>query len=337
MTGPRQAGPSIHIGVNHVDAAKYPIHVPVLSGCLNDAGAMRDVAAQRGYGTTLLTDSEATAANVLDALASGVSRLSPGQTMLVTYAGHGSQVIDTSQDDINDLLDETWVLYDRQLIDDEINAVLSPAPAGSRILVVSDSCHSGTVTRDLMDPPVPYRAPMMPSVVLAYGDVGRAVSDAMTREAFADPVGAMTTAWPQLRQTVVAKAADALDDQWAEAAGVDVSRKSRKLNPSLAQRDLDLRPDTYRPYLSLAAGAQPTQAAILLLSACADNQTALDGKQNGLFTEELLGVLRDGLAHDYPSFMTEIARRVNQPNHLPSLFWSTAPDPDFERSEPLAP
>ena len=46
-----------------------------------------------------------------------------------------------------DKLDETWCLYDGQLIDDELYFELSKFAAGVRILVLSDSCHSGTVVR----------------------------------------------------------------------------------------------------------------------------------------------------------------------------------------------
>ena len=43
--------------------------------------------------------------------------------------------------------DETWVLYDRQLVDDELYSMWAKFAPGVRIFVLSDSCHSGTVTR----------------------------------------------------------------------------------------------------------------------------------------------------------------------------------------------
>jgi len=46
-------------------------------------------------------------------------------------------------------MDETWVLYDRQLVDDELYKIWSKFKPGVRILVLSDSCHSGTVPRDI--------------------------------------------------------------------------------------------------------------------------------------------------------------------------------------------
>jgi hypothetical protein len=39
------------------------------------------------------------------------------------------------------------VLYDRQLVDDELYGLYAGFKSGVRILVLSDSCHSGTVTR----------------------------------------------------------------------------------------------------------------------------------------------------------------------------------------------
>jgi hypothetical protein len=49
--------------------------------------------------------------------------------------------------DENDNLDETWCLYDGQLVDDELYAVWATFAPDVRILVLSDSCHSGTVVR----------------------------------------------------------------------------------------------------------------------------------------------------------------------------------------------
>jgi hypothetical protein len=43
-------------------------------------------------------------------------------------------------------MDETWVCYDRQLIDDQLYELWGKFKASVRILVLSDSCHSGTVS-----------------------------------------------------------------------------------------------------------------------------------------------------------------------------------------------
>jgi len=44
-------------------------------------------------------------------------------------------------------MDETWCLYDGEIVDDEPYALYGQFAQGVRILVFSDSCHSGTVTK----------------------------------------------------------------------------------------------------------------------------------------------------------------------------------------------
>jgi metacaspase-1 len=47
----------------------------------------------------------------------------------------------------SDKKDETWCLYDGELIDDELYNELGGFAAGVRVLVLSDGCHSGSVVR----------------------------------------------------------------------------------------------------------------------------------------------------------------------------------------------
>jgi hypothetical protein len=140
---------SIHIGLNHVDTAHYTAEgweVPVLAGCLNDANAMKAIAVSRGYQPTMLTESNATAAKVIAAIAQAAKNLTSGDHLLLTYSGHGAQIPDVNGDE-SDGMDETWVLYDRMLIDDELYCLWSQFKSGVRIFMLSDSCHSGTVAR----------------------------------------------------------------------------------------------------------------------------------------------------------------------------------------------
>jgi hypothetical protein len=82
--------------------------------------------------------------------------LESGDFFWLTYSGHGGQVSDTNSDDETDEKDETWVLYDRQLVDLELYALWGEFKPGVRIFVLSDSCHSGSVTRDIFDAAVPH-------------------------------------------------------------------------------------------------------------------------------------------------------------------------------------
>ncbi len=141
-------GRSLHIGLNDVSPAAYGGPVPSLNACEGDAADMLAIASLSGFvGKTLLTQN-ATRNAVLAELRAAASELVAGDIFLISYSGHGSQVVDRNNDE-DDNRDETWCLYDGQLIDDELYAAWSRFAKGVRIVVLSDSCHSGTVTRAL--------------------------------------------------------------------------------------------------------------------------------------------------------------------------------------------
>jgi len=154
-------GISLHIGLNKVNPAHYQDGDGrpwdgALQACEADARDMDALAKKRGFTTRrrLLT-SEATAEAVIAAIREAAAKLANGDLFLLTYSGHGGQVPDLNHDEgrlpsgKKDRMDETWVLYDRQLIDDELYTLWATFKAGVRISVLSDSCHSGTVVRDL--------------------------------------------------------------------------------------------------------------------------------------------------------------------------------------------
>ena len=153
---------SLHIGLNSVSPAHYGGWSGDLSACEADADDMRAIAASKGMKPTVLMTRQATRAAVLAALRKAAKSLKRGDLFFLTYSGHGGQVPDVTGEEI-DRQDETWCLWDSQLIDDELYLELSRFAAGVRILVLSDSCHSGTVTRDVM-PSAP-RPRMMPPLI----------------------------------------------------------------------------------------------------------------------------------------------------------------------------
>lgn len=143
---------ALHIGVNNVDPAKYAGWDGRLNGCENDSDTMKSIAEIEGYEITQLKSAAATTGNILAAIQSAADNLAAGDTFLLTYAGHGGQVPNTGTDIETDAQDETWVLYDRMLIDDELEAAFTKFRAGVNIILLSDSCHSGTVYRNLFIP-----------------------------------------------------------------------------------------------------------------------------------------------------------------------------------------
>ncbi len=138
-------GISLHIGLNQFDPAHYGSS-GVLKGCENDAGDLEKIAGQQGFQTQCLLTTQATRDAVIIAVRRAAFELQKGDIFLLTYSGHGGRLPDRNRDE-DDLLDETWCLYDGQLIDDELYVLWIGFKAGVRILVISDSCHSGTVLK----------------------------------------------------------------------------------------------------------------------------------------------------------------------------------------------
>ncbi len=134
---------SLHLGLNAVDPAHYAGWDGALAGCENDARDLAAIARSQGFDARVVLTRDARAEVVLGFLDRAASTLTRGDRVLVTFSGHGSQVDATDLGEI-DRLDETWALYDRMIIDNEIRAALDRMAAGVGAVVVLDCCHSGT-------------------------------------------------------------------------------------------------------------------------------------------------------------------------------------------------
>ena len=145
-------GLSLHLGLNYVDPKHYDGWDGELFACELDAKDMTALAKAQGFKPKTLLRKEVTAKNVKAEILKAAKALKSGDLFFLTYSGHGGQVPDTNGDegrfgDTKDGMDETWCLFDREFSDDELAALYAQFKAGVRILVLSDSCHSGTVTR----------------------------------------------------------------------------------------------------------------------------------------------------------------------------------------------
>jgi metacaspase-1 len=143
-------GRSLHIGLNSVDPSAYGGWDGQLKACEADANDMAAIAEGLGYETRKLLTADATSSAILEELAQAVTDLGDGDIFLLTYSGHGGQVPDSNGDE-PDRMDETWVSYDRQIVDDELYAAFGTFATGVRIAVLSDSCHSGSVVKAVLD------------------------------------------------------------------------------------------------------------------------------------------------------------------------------------------
>jgi metacaspase-1 len=139
-------GFGIHVGVNKVNPQSYDGWEGPLNACENDARHMSHMLEQRGYETTILLTRNATSHNFFKALGAVASEAKKGDIVVVSNSSHGSQVPDRDNDE-SDRMDETICLWDRQVLDDELEAAWAMFAPGVRIVFISDSCHSGTMVR----------------------------------------------------------------------------------------------------------------------------------------------------------------------------------------------
>jgi len=184
QAGTKARAVSLHIGLNAVSPAAYEGWDGPLAACEFDAHDMSAIAKSKGMKATVLLTAEATRAKTLAGIRTAAKALKSGDLFFLTYSGHGGQVDDIDHEE-RDRKDETWCLYDGQLIDDELYFALSKFASGVRILVLSDSCHSGTVTRNLPPPPpLPGKRPklMPPAVAMKVYTAHKAFYDKLQRD-----------------------------------------------------------------------------------------------------------------------------------------------------------
>lgn len=139
-------GISFHIGLNSVDPKHYQGWSGELTACEFDAKDMAAISKGRGFKPTVLLTKAATRNAVLKGMDAAAKSLTKGDIFFMTYSGHGGQLPDLNGDE-DDGLDETWCLFDGEFVDDELYLKLASFKAGVRVLVLSDSCHSGTVLK----------------------------------------------------------------------------------------------------------------------------------------------------------------------------------------------
>jgi len=135
------------VGIND-----YPGDGSDLNGCVNDAKAWAALLVEHyGFPTSevkILLDREATKAKMTAGLKSLLAGAKAGDVLVFTNSSHGTYLADTSGDE--SAYDEALCPYDcdqNLILDDELRELFSGLPDGVCLTVISDSCHSGTVTR----------------------------------------------------------------------------------------------------------------------------------------------------------------------------------------------
>ncbi len=294
----KKKGVSLHLGLNAVSPDHYEGWGGPLVACEFDANDMAALAKASGLKPKILLTKKATRANALAGIRAAAKQLKPGDLFLLTYSGHGGQVPDVTGEE-TDKQDETWCLFDGELIDDELYFELSKFAAGVRVLVLSDSCHSGTVTRAMpresLQAPADARSKMMPPAV------------AMRT------YGAHRDFYDKLQEAVAASA--------GKAQPVDPDAALALAHAAVSNR--------------LTTIATTCKAAVILISGCQDNQTSMDGNHNGAFTEKLLQVWDHGSYRgSYAKLHAAIKSRMPA-SQSPNLF-TLGPAARFLKQQPFS-
>lgn len=132
-----------------------------LRGCVNDVVNMTDVLVEL-YGfevgdISVVTDLDATKANIEAGLEHLVSRATAGDVLYFHFSGHGSNVPDQDGDEA-DNRDEIYCPSDldwrNPMRDDWIRELLDTVADGVNVTFVTDCCHSGSITRAIAPPDV---------------------------------------------------------------------------------------------------------------------------------------------------------------------------------------
>jgi hypothetical protein len=299
-------GFALAIGLNRVDPGHYSGWAGELSGCEPDARDMEAIAKSRGFVTETLLTREATRKNVRKKLVCLADRLKSGDLLVVSFSGHGGQVPDMNGDEEDDDLDETWCLYDGELLDDELFEFWMKFQPGVRILVFSDSCHSGTVLK-------------------------------MKKPDFENPdqnrIDMITDEWLKLRKSPKLKKSEILsivknnrimrmrvkpvararDPQFLTVDNINPVLMSRLVSPTILASTYSSHKAFYDRIGREAPREDATsvKASLILISGCEDHQASADIGFNGLFTWMLKKVWENGnFDGDHEKFYREIKNRV---------------------------
>lgn len=117
-----------------------------LLGCENDAKMARFILRKNGFETKILLSKNATRKEILKELE--IAQKKAKKEFFLLFSSHGSYIQDLNNDEI-DKRDECWVTHDMEMIiDDEIQDIIQSFDDNTKITIVSDSCHSGTITKE---------------------------------------------------------------------------------------------------------------------------------------------------------------------------------------------
>jgi len=135
-----------------------------LEGAVNDASLLRDTLRRQKVqvpDSRVLLNAQATRAAFIRAWQGMVKQAKPGDTLILTFAGHGGQQPDVEPLDEKDGKDETIMFHDfnpneptqGRILDEELYGIFKKvSDKNINILFIADSCHSSGLVRTLARP-----------------------------------------------------------------------------------------------------------------------------------------------------------------------------------------
>jgi metacaspase-1 len=124
-----------------------------LAGCINDQidFILKLDTRFPGFDIRAFHDAQVTRKKFISEVTNAINVLRAGDFLLIQYSGHGTQTYDRHGDE-EDGYDEAIYLMDGMVIDDDIGNTLMSIPDDATVVLLFDSCFSGTVTRAFNNP-----------------------------------------------------------------------------------------------------------------------------------------------------------------------------------------
>lgn len=156
---------AVLIGVN-----RYRMPGADLRGCVSDVQNMQGLLTRQfGFAAgdiAALTDFDATKKAIETSVRKLVAGGRRGDVLLVHFSGHGSNVPDDDGDEADgrdEILCPADLDWKDPLRDDWLRKTFDTLRAGVSLTVVTDCCHSGTITRAVLPPDAPVLSRFLPS------------------------------------------------------------------------------------------------------------------------------------------------------------------------------
>ena len=129
-----------------------------LNGCINDITNVRSILKTylgfENRNIRVLVDRRASKKNIIFRLEKMVKQAKSGDFLFFHFSGHGSQIRDRNNDELEDHMDELICPYDMNwddgfITDDILYGIFKELKPDIFLEVVLDCCHSGTGLRDI--------------------------------------------------------------------------------------------------------------------------------------------------------------------------------------------